>query len=132
MGVGRTAPAHLALSAVHPPPPPPPPPPEEDAGSPPGRPAAGARTHRARRSAQREPAFVERSEVPEDAAGRVEIFTIPAIDLGTVDLLAVVEDRAHPETPEGRVGRFLSSDLSPVALAVLLLVVLLVGLKLTR
>jgi hypothetical protein len=75
---------------------------------------------------------VDRSDVPEDAAGRVEIFTIPSADLDAVAVLAVAEDRAAAGTPEGPVGRFLSSDLSRVALTVVLVVVLLVGLKLTH
>jgi hypothetical protein len=91
-----------------------------------------ARLPRRRRSATRTPALVDPADVPEDAAGRVELIAVRA----PADVLDAGEIEEKPaQTADPRVTAWLLSYRGWAAVAVLiaiLVVIFVIGMKVTH
>jgi hypothetical protein len=99
---------------------------DTDATPPPG----GKRRSRRRRSALQTPGFVDRMDEADDAAGRVVIFSVePAADLAPP---APPRDRAAPRGSPSWIGALADDSRGAAALAVGLVLLLVLGLRLTH
>lgn len=99
---------------------------------PPPPPAADQHPPRRRRSALRAPAVVERMQLGDDAAGRVSIFSVEEAAPSAAQPPPVAGGADRLQTLRQRVGEALDSPQAPIVLAVLLVVVLALGLLLSR
>jgi hypothetical protein len=95
------------------------------------------RVPRRRRSALQTPAFVERIDLPDDAEGRVAIFTVDAGPFDAAPREAALDGRVPKPGREGhpvldRLGSWLDGRYAGVAIAALLAVVLALGLLFLR
>ncbi len=92
-----------------------------------------ARLPRRRRSAARTPILIDPADIPEDAAGRVEVLAVRA----PADVIDPVDPPLPPPAPPGpsrvvQLSLLADGWIAAAIVAVIVLVIFLVGLALTR
>lgn len=97
-----------------------------------GRAPTEDRAPRRRRSALQTPAFVDRMDIPDDADGRVAIFTVDAAPQEPEGDALVSGPGGGFHTALDRLGALMDGPYAGVAIAAVLAVVLALGLLLLR